>query len=138
MADFKQYLRLSIRNRSNQCGCFSFCGASVMNGRAGGSAIKPREFSICSMIWADFLQKAIWPDLKMRKSLNTHTHIAEHLVLRKNTHTHTINTQLKMSQSVRGDSNPTADREQEAMCFCCFFPFLQSTSKFSWKCWQLG
>lgn len=61
-----------------------------MDGRAGGSAIKPREFSICSTIWADFLQKAIWPDLKMRKSLNTHTHIAgEHLVLReKKNHTH--------------------------------------------------
>ena len=94
-----------------------------MDGRAGGSAIKPREFSICSTIWADFLQKAIWPDLKMRKSLNTHMHIAgEHLVLRKKKKTtHTINTQLKMSQSVRGDSKPTADREQEAMHFCCFF-----------------
>lgn len=98
-----------------------------MDGRAGGNAIKPREFSICSTIWADFLQKAIWPDLKMRKSLNTHTHIAgEHLVLRRKknkNHTHTINTQLKMSQSVRGDSKPTADREQEAMHFCFFFFF---------------
>lgn len=133
MANFKQYLRLSIRKRSNQWACFSFRGASVMDGRASGSAIKPREFSICSRLWADFLQKAIWPDLKMRKSLSTHIPSLTH------TYTHTYCRRASRSRkkpqlihnckcrSLRVETaRSTADREQEA-----FFFSPQSTSKFS-------
>lgn len=49
-----------------------------MDGQAGESAITVGEFSIHFRFWADFLQKALWPDLKMRKSLGTHTHSLSH------------------------------------------------------------
>lgn len=69
-----------------------------MDGQEGGSAIKLGEFSICSRLWADFLQKAVWPHLKMRKSLSTHT------LTHARAHTHTLQT-LQENISFSGKKN---------------------------------
>lgn len=143
MEDFKQYLRLLIRNRSNQYAFFSFCDVSVIDGQAGRSAITPREFSICSRTWADFVQKAVWPDLKMRKSLNTHTrtHIAEeNLALEKKKPTRLIHNCKCLSLCVE-TARSTDDKEQEAMGFIVlggFFPLKARQSSGSVGNWVRG
>jgi hypothetical protein len=70
-----------------------------------------------------FFQKAIWPDLKMRKSLNTHTHSPTHtyalilqesiLFLKKKKKQLIYN--YKCRSLCEEAATSTADREQEAM-----------------------